>query len=527
MNELQQNLTIVMEEILGVISSSPITQGLYDELLGTEGLPKVEAPEPTFEEEDDVWETLYEPYTLVYSGETNKLTKPDKKALIKYLNEAIANDPSIPSGKISVFDFQNIVALSEMSEYPNIMIVVKHNILMDNNIAYAIDGGDDGMGEELVVEKLPIIEGTGQLTARDIIVGFKMVARELKPSSLKEESQLPPRTATKPLIRSPYTLVFDKPYHSNPPPLSPLADAYYGSKAYYDKGSDKEISIHVLNANVTKPPKCPQISGGSAIKWVVSNPYNATCILVKKYPKQSQPKVETFVAQVHRALGMPAPDMRFHQTHLLSPLVSDAFQPLTSTKMKSIVKQQYSTMSVDITNNAFRNAVDLLIVSTWLVNWDVLGISGDNSLIDDKGNIQCIDLGGALMFRATGGWKGEFEKWNADWGADYQTIKTNMIKALMQMQSIGTNKQFQGLLNHSIGKKEAELITEKMMMLFHPQYNYIEKLIVWTNMPAEVYADGYSFESKINPLDTKDLNKIFVTWLQARALALYEIVRGI
>ena len=79
MNELQllqQNLTTVMEEILGVISSSPITQGLYDELLGTEGLPKVE-------EEDDVWETVYQPQTMVYSGETNKLTKKSKKALIK------------------------------------------------------------------------------------------------------------------------------------------------------------------------------------------------------------------------------------------------------------------------------------------------------------------------------------------------------------------------------------------------------------------------------------------------------------
>ncbi len=332
-------------------------------------------------------------------------------------------------------------------------------------------------------------------------------------------------SGTEGIVRSPYTLVFDKTYHSNPPPLSPLAGAYYGSKAYYDKGSNKEISIHVLGANVTKPPKCPQISGGSAKKWVVSNPYNATCVLIKQYSKKSQPRVETFVAQVHRALGMPAPDMRFHQTHLTSPLVSDAFQPLTSTKMSKIVKQQYSSTSPTINMNAFRNAVDLLIVSTWLVNWDVLGMTGDNSLIDDKGNIQCIDLGGALMFRATGGWKGVvFEKWNADWGADYQTIKTNMKLALIQMQTIGTNKQFAGLLAKGLGKDRTLEITEKMMMLFHPQYNYIEKLTVWTGLPTQVHSDGYTFEGVQNS-GADDLNKMFVTWLQARALALYEIVR--
>lgn len=331
-------------------------------------------------------------------------------------------------------------------------------------------------------------------------------------------------SGTEGIVRSPYTLVFDKTYHSNPPPLSPLAGAYYGSKAYYNKGSNKEISIHVLGVNVTKPPKCPQISGGSAKKWVVSNPYNATCVLIKQYSKKSQPRVETFVAQVHRALGMPAPDMRFHQTHLTSPLVSDAFQPLTSTKMKKIVKQQYSSTSPTINMNAFRNAVDLLIVSTWLVNWDVLGMTGDNSLIDDKGNIQCIDLGGALMFRATGGWKGGMEKWNADWNADYQTIKTNMKLALIQMQTIGTNKQFAGLLEKGLGKDRTLEITEKMMMLFHPQYNYIEKLTVWTGLPTQLHSDGYTFEGVQNS-GADDLNKMFVTWLQARALALYEIVR--
>lgn len=42
----------------------------------------------------------------------------------------------------------------------------------------------------------------------------------------------------------------------------------------------------------------------------------------------------------------------------------------------------------------------------WLANWDCVGLSGDNLLFDQAGNLVRIDSGGALRFRAKGGPKG-------------------------------------------------------------------------------------------------------------------------
>lgn len=335
-----------------------------------------------------------------------------------------------------------------------------------------------------------------------------------------------PRQKSGQTVSSPYTEIVE-PYvmENKPPPVSALAGAFYGSNAYENPVTP---SHDIIFSGLVKTTfmECPQVTGGSAPKYVVANPHNATCILVKKYQTPLQPVVETFCAHIHRALGMPAPDMRFQSNtnELYSPLVSGAFQPLTSTKLKAIFKGQFNHTNADINKNAYHNIVELFIVSTWLTNWDVLGLSFDNTLIDSMGNVQCIDLGGALMLKATGGFK---TQWNPLWDGSYQDIKMEMNKAFGQMQTIGNNKFFKGFVDLNnpthIGNEYAKIITAKMMMLFHPKYNYAEKLTTWTNLPEASTKSGYSAYTGIGNLT----NASFCKWLEARALALYEIVRGI
>ena len=75
-------------------------------------------------------------------------------------------------------------------------------------------------------------------------------------------------------------------------------------------------------------------------------------------------------------------------------------------------------------------------------------------------------------------------------------------------------------------------ITDRIMMLFHPQYNYIAKLTAWTNLPQLVKKSGYKpfnsldYSYTIANADEKELQNIFVVWLQARAYALWKIARG-
>ena len=120
------------------------------------------------------------------------------------------------------------------------------------------------------------------------------------------------------------------------------------------------------------------------------------------------------------------------------------------------------------------------------------------------------------------------------WHEPYESVKAEMKKALVQMQTIGKNKQFANLLgkNNELGLANpyAIEITSKMMMLFHPKYNYIDKLTTWTAMGDTLTSDGYKPFVNLGQgyTDyTRYANEVFVNWLQARALALYEIVRGI
>jgi len=355
-----------------------------------------------------------------------------------------------------------------------------------------------------------------------------------QPSIATQATQQPrPRTATQQpisatqgIISSPYTLVFDKPYHSNPPPLSPLAGAYYGSDSYNNgSNTQTEIDLISLSQNVTKPPKCPQISGGSLEKYVVSNPNNDKCILIKKSIKLSQGNVETFCSHVHRALGLFAPDMRVHKNLLFSPLISSDWKHIGSGVGKAMMQGTFSNSDPTINEHAFTQAVKLFIVSLWLVNWDVSGAVGDNTLYNSKGDLSCIDLGGALVFRATSDFK-TLNMWKPEWNASYDVIKQHMIKAYDDFNTMSTFAFSFGtkvLFSDNKVKPIAEELTNQMMMLFNPKYNYIEKLTVWCNLPESIKADGYQpFQS----IPNDELNTMFVTWLQARAYALWEITRG-
>lgn len=50
---------------------------------------------------------------------------------------------------------------------------------------------------------------------------------------------------------------------------------------------------------------------------------------------------------------------------------------------------------------------DGFAIDAWLANWDVAGLGDDNIVINDKGEAFRIDVGGALLFRAQGGDKGD------------------------------------------------------------------------------------------------------------------------
>jgi hypothetical protein len=59
--------------------------------------------------------------------------------------------------------------------------------------------------------------------------------------------------------------------------------------------------------------------------------------------------------------------------------------------------------------DALKTSDDMLLgfgADAWLGNWDAVGLSYDNAMVDKKGNVYRIDPGGALLYRAQGSAKG-------------------------------------------------------------------------------------------------------------------------
>ena len=118
--------------------------------------------------------------------------------------------------------------------------------------------------------------------------------------------------------------------------------------------------------------------------------------LVKGYGNEDQAKSEVLASHLLRAAGAPAADLKLvnlGQSHrgglgVASRWMDDA-QPF------------------DVRNPAHvKNMQQGFVAHAWLANWDSVGLTHDNVLIQN-GQAVHIDPGGALEFRAMGGRKGE------------------------------------------------------------------------------------------------------------------------
>lgn len=84
----------------------------------------------------------------------------------------------------------------------------------------------------------------------------------------------------------------------------------------------------------------------------------------------------------------------------------------------------WSKASVDERAEMSRKLAAGMDVDAMVGNWDVIGMSGDNILVDKAGNPWRIDNGGSLSFRAQGG-KKDASAWGEGWTDDFFTVPKN------------------------------------------------------------------------------------------------------
>ena len=101
-------------------------------------------------------------------------------------------------------------------------------------------------------------------------------------------------------------------------------------------------------------------------------------------------RMEVLSARLYELAGVKVPDLSLTvhdgKTAVKSPWI-DSAGPMTTSQMAT---------SPEVAAG--------FVADAWLANWDVVGLTGDNIVMTDKGAVR-IDVGGALIFRAQGKFK--------------------------------------------------------------------------------------------------------------------------
>lgn len=96
---------------------------------------------------------------------------------------------------------------------------------------------------------------------------------------------------------------------------------------------------------------------------------------------------------------------------------------------------------------ANRQAQDNFVMDAWLANWDAVGMGGDNMMVLPNGKVVRIDNGGALLYRAQGGLKG-----------DAFGSKVNELETLLDpKQNPNAAKVYKGVTQKRIADQIGEL----------------------------------------------------------------------
>lgn len=113
-----------------------------------------------------------------------------------------------------------------------------------------------------------------------------------------------------------------------------------------------------------------------------------------KFPGDPEVSKNEFLAtKFYQMLGVSVPDMMLVQKDGKLGVATKWVDGLTKGSAKELAKAQ--------------GAHEAFAIDAWLANWDVIGLANDNLLLDKDGKALRADAGGALIFRAQGGAKGD------------------------------------------------------------------------------------------------------------------------
>ncbi len=162
-----------------------------------------------------------------------------------------------------------------------------------------------------------------------------------------------------------------------------LGDAEYESTEWSTTVPVSEKRVDAATLQEDPNTQLGSMPGGTA-----TQPSTGRRFYVKRYNNSEQVRNEAVANRLYAAGGVRVPN-----TGLLTE--------------NGRVVGVASEIVPGLTQGTATDAADGLVMDAWLANWDVVGLEGDNLLVDRDGRAVRIDQGGALTTRAQGGPKGE------------------------------------------------------------------------------------------------------------------------
>lgn len=184
--------------------------------------------------------------------------------------------------------------------------------------------------------------------------------------------------------------------------------------------------------------------GGSTGAELVEDPATGALYVRKRGANEGHLREEVYADLAYRALGVNVPELQLYET---------ANGPV---KLSRYLEGAQTLAEIERNNpRLYRKALDNLgenfAVDALLGNWDVIGLSADNILVQEDGTAWRIDNGGSLRYRAQGAKKSEFspyvnELWTLrDGGMNPSAAgvfgSLNYADAMKQVRSIADKEQ--------------------------------------------------------------------------------------
>lgn len=168
--------------------------------------------------------------------------------------------------------------------------------------------------------------------------------------------------------------------------------------------------------------------GGSTGAVLVKDKATGILYVKKTGASPEHLRNEVHADDLYRAFGVNVPDSRIYETGggpvKLSKYLEDA-ETLSDLRKRS--RPDF--------DKAIEKVKKDYAVDAMLGNWDVLGLGGDNVMVDKNGEVWRIDNGGALGFRAQGQKKND-KQWS-DYPVDLWSIVDDRINATKAPEWIG------------------------------------------------------------------------------------------